>query len=87
MRDDWGKHAVRVLFGRGSNLPAEGMAARRRKHSIVQRLLKAHPGRLPKVDGRDDADRTTRLLPGVVEDACDGHAAPPTGPSVGNIGR
>jgi len=63
----------------------------KKQHSIVQRLLKALR--------RKAAERLTAqmtltspamafLPPGAVDGAaCDGHSAPPTAPSVGNIGR
>jgi hypothetical protein len=63
----------------------------KKQHSIVQRLLKALR--------RKAAERLTAqmtltsptmlfLPPGAVDGtACDGHPAPPTAPSVGNIGR
>jgi hypothetical protein len=62
-----------------------------KQHSIVQRLLKALRR---KAAERLTAQMTlttspTMLLPpGAVDGAaCDGHSAPPTAPSVGNIGR
>ena len=63
----------------------------KKQHSIVQRLLKALR--------RKAAERLTAqmtltsptmlfLPPGSVDGAaCDGHSAPPTDPTVGNIGR
>jgi hypothetical protein len=57
------------------------------QHSIVQRLLKALRR---KAAERLTAEMTltTPLLPGAVDGAaCDGHSAPPTAPTVGNIGR
>jgi Integrase core domain len=59
----------------------------KKQHSIVQRLLKALRR---KAAERLTAEMTltTPLLPGAVDGAaCDGHSAPPTAPSVGNIAR
>jgi hypothetical protein len=58
-----------------------------KQQSIVQRLLKALRR---KATERLTAEMTltTPLLPGAVDGAaCDGHSAPPTAPTVGNIGR
>ena len=63
----------------------------KRQHSIVQRLLKALR---KKAAERLTAAMTLTTptfavrLPGAVDGAaCDGHSAPPTAPSLGNIGR
>lgn len=78
-----------AIVGRLSELYPEQFC--KKQHSIVQRLLKALR---KKTAERLTAQMTLTtptllsLLPGAVDGAaCDGHSAPPTAPSVGNIAR
>ena len=60
----------------------------KKQHSIVQRLLKALRRTAAEKLTAEMTLTTPHLLPGAVDGtACDGHSAPPTAPSVGNIGR